>query len=237
MNCDDQNLEEKIGEQFNKISDSFPDQVPPDDKRLNVISNFMGNFRGKNVLDVGCGKGRFSKWMIDNGAQVTGIELSNSLLQEAQKISGGNFLKGSATNLNFQDETFDIVLCIEVLQHVPDTQRAVSEMCRVLKKGGRILIFDRNKFSFLRTIWKKYRESRNQWMYPRNFAFKEHLFSPGIIAKLLNNYCVDVKIKYLGEFIQKGGAIYTLAIRISDILGRLIPVLSYNVVWLGLKKE
>jgi len=237
QNQDNDKLENQIGEQFNKISDSFPDHVSPNDKRIQTISNLVGNVRGKNILDVGCGKGRFSKWLIANGALVTGIELSNNLLKEAQNISGGTFLEGSATHLNFEDETFDCVICIEVLEHIPDTQKAVSEMCRVLKKGGKILIIDRNKFSILRTIWKKYRELKNQWMYPRNFAFKERLFSPWNLSKLLSNYCTEVKINYLGEFIQKGDIIYTLATRISDGLSRIIPIMSYNIAWLGIKKE
>jgi SAM-dependent methyltransferase len=100
---------------------------------------------GARALDVGCGSGRWSRWMRDRGAHVTGIDPTAAMLETAERLSPGvEFRRMSATDLDFPAETFDFVLSVTVIQHLhPEEQvKAVASMCRVLKPGGRLFLLD-----------------------------------------------------------------------------------------------
>lgn len=232
------NLENIIKDQFDELASDFPDEVDPNDFRVNVIMDFFGNIRGKKVLDVGCGKGRFSKIMIEKGADVTGVDISEELIRETKKILGGKFFMGSAMDLQFPDECFDLVYSVEVIEHVPDVEKAISEMVRVLKKEGKIVLIDKNKYSLLRTIWKCYRERRNKWMYPKDFQFRERLFSPWGVKRLLLSYFDIVNICYLGDCVpERRKTLYGFALTISNMLCKAVPFTSYYLAWLAEKRK
>src|SRR5215470_774467 len=98
--------------------------------------------RGKRVLDVGCGGGILSESMAACGADVTGIDLSEPALKVAQlhlAESGHRvaYIKTAAEDLA-RDEpgTFDVVTCMEVLEHVPDPASEVQACARLLRPGG-----------------------------------------------------------------------------------------------------
>jgi ubiquinone/menaquinone biosynthesis C-methylase UbiE len=105
---------------------------------------------GMKVLDVGCGAGDDAFNMavrVMPGGQVTGVDLSESLITEAvRRLSGRdlpvNFERGDAQALRFPDKSFDAVRCERMLMHVLDAARAVSEMARVIRPGGRIVVQD-----------------------------------------------------------------------------------------------
>ena len=108
---------------------------------------------GDTVLDAGCGLGRHSIESMRRGASVFCMDLDlDSLLKTRytladMKLQGraagdSGFLThvGDALNLPFKDETFDKIICSEVMEHVDDDRKACSELARVLKKNGRIAI-------------------------------------------------------------------------------------------------
>lgn len=100
---------------------------------------------GARALDVGCGSGRWSRWLRDRGAEVTGIDPTTAMLETAGRLSPGvDFRRMSATDLDFPPDTFDFVLSVTVIQHLhPEEQvKAVASMCRVLKPGGRLFLLD-----------------------------------------------------------------------------------------------
>ncbi len=94
------------------------------------------------VLDVGCGTGRSSLLLPD--AQWHGIEPSPGLIAYAAPDICGRIFAGRAEDLPFGEASFDAVLCVTVLQNVTDAHKALSEMRRVLKPNGVLLL------SFLR---------------------------------------------------------------------------------------
>ena len=103
------------------------------------------SFTGVRALDVGCGSGRWSRWMRDRGAHVTGIDPTPAMLETAERLSPGvAFRRMSATDIDFPDESFDFVLSVTVIQHLhPEEQvKAAAAMCRVLKPGGRLFLLD-----------------------------------------------------------------------------------------------
>lgn len=98
------------------------------------------------VLDVGCGTGMFSRNLARKAKWVFGIDISAGSLKKAQhnkfneKIKNLTFARADVENLPFKNETFDSISCIGALQLFPDTEKALTEMNRVLKKGGRLVV-------------------------------------------------------------------------------------------------
>jgi len=101
--------------------------------------------RGARALDVGCGFGRWTRWLAARGADPIGVDLTPGLLDAARRLSPGlEFRRMSATALELPDASFDLVVCVTVLQHLrPDEQEAgVAELCRVVRPGGRVFALD-----------------------------------------------------------------------------------------------
>jgi ubiquinone/menaquinone biosynthesis C-methylase UbiE len=100
-----------------------------------------GPLDGSRVLDVACGTGSLSRRLAGAGASVTGIDLAPPMLALARELSSGiAYIEGSADRLPFPDDSFDVVTCQQGLQFFPDRPAAVSEMRRVLREGGGVVI-------------------------------------------------------------------------------------------------
>jgi SAM-dependent methyltransferase len=102
---------------------------------------------GDLVLDAGCGEGRHCFGCLERGARVIGLDLDLSSLRDASvRLRGraselhslGEMTQGDAFRLPFADETFDRVICSEVMEHVHDYQGAIRELVRVMRPGGTI---------------------------------------------------------------------------------------------------
>ena len=127
--------------------------------RLHWIDASAG-LAGKRVLDVGCGGGILSEAMAGLGASVTGIDLSDRALQVAQlhlleSKAGVTYRKAAVEALaQEQPASFDVVTCMEVLEHVPQPAEHVAACARLLKPGGRAFFatINRNAKSFLFAI-------------------------------------------------------------------------------------
>ncbi len=122
----------------------FPSTIDPRIYHVKLIREHLGPFAGKRVLDVGCGKGRFARVFHEQEpqAELWGIDISEAMLAfvpEAIRTRAG-----SMTELPFDDAFFDGAYAIESLEHAVEIAKAVSEICRVVKPGGRIAIIDKN---------------------------------------------------------------------------------------------
>jgi SAM-dependent methyltransferase len=91
------------------------------------------------ILDVGCGTGANLE-MLANFGEAEGVDVSDDAL-EFCRAKGLNARKGLAEELPFEDESFDIVTALDVVEHLDDDIAGLREMHRVLKKGGKSLIF------------------------------------------------------------------------------------------------
>lgn len=109
--------------------------------------DLCGEIKGKSILDIGCGGGRWSERLADKGAMVTGIDLGKEVIDRNNEILGDKckFMGMSADNLSFPDETFDMAVTVTVLQHMPYAvqENAVKEIARVVKPRGKVLIIER----------------------------------------------------------------------------------------------
>lgn len=97
---------------------------------------------GERVLDLGCGAGRFVAALRDAGAEPVGVELAEAALERARRNVPGADLRRVAPDgsLPLGHGEVDVVWCSEVLEHVPDTIALLTEVRRVLKPGGRLLV-------------------------------------------------------------------------------------------------
>jgi SAM-dependent methyltransferase len=97
---------------------------------------------GERVLDLGCGAGRFVAALRDAGADPVGVELAEAALERARRNVPGADLRLVAPDgsLPLGHGEVDLVWCSEVLEHVPDTVALLTEVRRVLKAGGRLLV-------------------------------------------------------------------------------------------------
>ncbi len=111
-------------------------------KRLRHITRWR-DLAGKRVLDAGCGAGGFVEAMAARGAEVVGVEYMADKIREWQQRHPGDdrVRQGDLAKLDFPDDSFDVVLLNEVLEHVPDDNLALREIARVLRPGGAFFLF------------------------------------------------------------------------------------------------
>lgn len=140
-------LRKEIRRSFDEAArdeEHFPSTIDPRIQHVRVLLKFFGNLTDKRVLDVGCGKGRFARVLQEQnpGAEIWGLDISEEMLRFVP--AGIHTVAGSMTELPFATSAFDFVYATESLEHAVEIERAVQEMCRVLKPGGKLLIVDKN---------------------------------------------------------------------------------------------
>ncbi len=101
---------------------------------------------GKDVLEVGCGTGLVLSRVAKVARAAKGVDLSPGMLSHA-RARGLDVREGDATALPFPDASFDVVYAFKVLAHVPDVDRAIAEMVRVVRPGGHVLVEVYNRHS------------------------------------------------------------------------------------------
>jgi len=120
--------------------------------RFEFFSSFVPDWQGIKVLDIGCGGGSACEFLARLNACVSGIDLSLNSIKIAQEHANESNLKidyrwGVAENLPYEENSFDVILCFDVLEHVDDWKQVISEAYRVLKKDG-LFLFDTINKSF-----------------------------------------------------------------------------------------
>ena len=140
-------LRARIQASFDESSrdeEHFPTTIDPRIHHVQAIRRHLGDLRGKRILDVGCGKGRFARIFHEEepDAELWGLDISEEMLRFVPP--GIHTRAGSMTELPFENDFFDGAYATESLEHAVEIEKAVSEMCRVVKPGGRIAIIDKN---------------------------------------------------------------------------------------------
>jgi len=118
---------------------------------LNAVGEVVKLSQSAKVLDVGCGPGKWSMMFARKVSSVMAIDISPNMIflarenAKRENLRNINFRTMNVTNLDFPSETYNLVNCVTVLQHLQSNdawKRAVREIARVTKKGGYILLFE-----------------------------------------------------------------------------------------------
>ena len=139
------NLERRLRTQWTEAAQDWVGQDQA--LRTGLLDSWMldelGDVRGKRVLDIGCGEGRFSRLLAGLGAEVTGVDLTEPLIERARgmAVGGDIYVVGDAESLaGIEDESFDLAVSYIVLVDVLDYRAAVEAAYRILKPGGRFVV-------------------------------------------------------------------------------------------------
>jgi arsenite methyltransferase len=140
---------------------------------------------GEAVLDVGCGPGFLCEQMamaVGKSGRVLGLDVSEELLSFARGRSQHDWLtyrQGDATALDVEDGSFDVAVSTQVMEYVDDVDRALSELHRVLRPGGRVLIVDTDWDG---VVWHSDQSER---MARIKTAWEEHCADPRLPRTLV----------------------------------------------------
>lgn len=107
-----------------------------DDLQVDLLTDAV---RGRDVLEVGCGTGLLLERVAPLAASARGIDLSPGMLAQARE-RGLDVLEGCATELPYEDHSFDVVYSFKVLAHVEEIEVALREACRVTRPGGQLFL-------------------------------------------------------------------------------------------------
>lgn len=122
---------------------------------FDTLLGFMGDIAGKKILDLGCGPGRFGVKLAAAGAEsVVGLDLSAVAVEKANQLakemSVSNFhARQSALTSDAFLNTFDYVLCVNMLHHTDEQDLVLSHIYKSLKVGGALIVLENNSFNLL----------------------------------------------------------------------------------------
>ena len=141
--------------------------------------------RGELVLDVGCGNGRISQRMAVGGAFLIGFDLQQSASWQCPRVPNrrSEFLIASALRMPFADGIFHLVFAKDVLHHVQDPDVVLSEVDRVVRIGGRIIIVEPNRYNPI------------FYVHLTVFGGHNHLSRPKFI-RLIRKYFPSAQFRY-----------------------------------------
>ena len=203
-----------VARRFDAVRDRFKTDVAREDVRLEAVARVAGPLGGRLILDLGCGKGRFARRWTEAGATVVGLDAAPGMLEQA---AGFFRVRGSAGSLPFAAGCFDLVIAIDVLEHVEDRLLpcVLAEARRVLVPGGAFLIIDKNARALdahrpwlPAAVVKRIDEHRGRWMYRPGEPFRERWFSPPALDRMLSSRFVDVRHEYLLRPEEAGSRVF-----------------------------
>jgi SAM-dependent methyltransferase len=151
---------------------------------------------GARVLDAGCGSGRTLEELIDYGS-VSGVELNSDAAELARARGLGDILVGRLEELTWAQDTFDLITCLDVVEHTPDDRLTLAELRRVCKPGGFMLV----TVPAYQALWSLHDEANHHyrrysrrslrtaavgagWVVTRMSAFNSVLLAPAAVVRV-----------------------------------------------------
>lgn len=180
--------------------------------RFEFFDRHILNWQGLKALDVGCGGGFSCEFMAKRGVIVSGIDQSAKCIEKAQDHARSTELKidyqhGFAEKMPYLSNTFDVVICVDVLEHVTDYKQVILEIHRILKPNGTFFFdtINRNFKSKLVMIWVMENILRE---IQRGIHDWEKFIKPEELTDLVQkNGFTDVEIKGFDVFGEAGAMV------------------------------
>ena len=132
---------------FNDAASSeehYPSTIDPRIFHVKLLLEHLGDLTGKQVADVGCGKGRFARVIQERypNARICAVDIAEAMLKHVP--AGIDRAAAAMTALPISTGSCDGAYATESLEHAVDIPKAVEELCRIVKPGGRIVIIDKD---------------------------------------------------------------------------------------------
>lgn len=150
-------------------------------RRRHLVRAALGASAGERILDVGCGPGFYCAELLDevgSDGKVVGLDSSPQMLDLAARRCEGHdnveFREADATSLALEDADFDGAVCVQVLEYVPDVSAGLAELHRVLRPGGRLVVWD---VDWATVSWRSADRARMDRVL---VAWDEHLAHPSL---------------------------------------------------------
>lgn len=192
-------------QEIDKILSFEPD--PAFARRARIIFENLNLSGREKILEIGCGRGFYLRTLdqVLPSLEITGIDLNEKYLKVAEKFIGNSKVKlinADATDLPFKDKTFDRIIATEILEHIPDDQKAISEMYRVLRPDGIAMITVPNKnYPFCWDPLNWVLERLFNWHIPSNIWWLAGIWADHI--RLYNADELQNKLQKAGFKIEK----------------------------------
>ena len=146
--------------------------VPISAKRLNRCLGLLQNdLKNKLVLEAGCGAGRFTEILLEKGAFLVSSDLSSAVDVNQENFPQSEkhlIIQADINDMPFADDSFDVVVCLGVIQHTPNPEQTISNLYKLVKQGGSLVIdhysFNRSHYFRLAPLYRRRLKSKSAEM-------------------------------------------------------------------------
>lgn len=178
--------------------------------RLNrCLGELKNNLAGKYVLEAGCGAGRFTEILLQKGAMLVSSDMSSAVevnIENFPLSENHTVIQADINDMPYEDETFDVVVCLGVIQHTPDPEQTIKSLYQLVKKRGSLVI---DHYTFTRSSL-----FRLAPLYRMNLRKKSAEITIPATRKLVQKY-LPLHKKFAGNKIM------------NVLLNRISPVITY----------
>jgi malonyl-CoA O-methyltransferase len=174
--------------------DSDPNPLIAVEEKITL--DLIGDINGKQVLDLGCGTGRYCVLLTNRGAEVTGIDPAPVMIEKAREKVNENLNfeieQGLLEDSDFPNEHFDLIVSALTFGHIPDIEPVFREMKRILKNDGRIVVSDFHPYwPVFGHGYTEFYDGKGQEYRIKNFP---HLFEEYfVLCKKYGFHIVDIR--------------------------------------------
>lgn len=170
--------------------------------RAKTIIKFAKITFNDTAIDVGCGEG-YMVSLLPKAKKIIGFDISNVALERARSILNNRndveFIKGDGQNIQLDDNLFNVAICSEMLEHTPEPERAISELHRILKPGGRLIVSipDEKRIKRIMNILKLLKIDRFLHAARKQETYEWHLheFDMNVLKSISDEYFFIKKVR------------------------------------------
>ena len=218
------------------VAEGYPEWAPAYDQAANpiisleesVVPALLAESPAGRAVDAACGTGRLSALLAELGHDVVGVDETEEMLVRArERVPGAEFRTGSLTALPLENEAADLAVCSLALTHLADIGPAVTELARVVRLGGRVVISDVHPVMVALGSQAAYRLDDETIRYVRN-----HVHWPGAYLAAFASAGLDVLACH--DLLYRQGEVDLWVSRVAlapDVVSEALVGLPAVIVW------